>query len=275
MGDDVEQAVIRVIESLRGRLGDQITIDDMARIATFSKFHFTRVFQRVTGVSPGRFLLAMRLEEAKRLLISTSLTVTEISHQVGYSSVGKFSSRFTDSVGMSPSAYRQLGGYLAEVPPDRPRPPGLRYATIRGRVSAPADGECGLVFVGLFRDRVPQGRPTTCAVLERPGPFVLENVPPGAWYVLAHSVAADRNEVIRSPSDAGLFVASHGSMTVHPGSCVSPVELRLQAKRTLDPPVLLALLDIRRLRTAAVSAGGFEPASPFPANACRHHRHPA
>src|SRR5882757_316060 len=80
MEEVIESAVNRVIESMHRNLGEQLTVDDMARTAMFSKFHFSRVFQRATGVSPGRFLSAIRLQEAKRLLVSTELSVTEISH---------------------------------------------------------------------------------------------------------------------------------------------------------------------------------------------------
>lgn len=111
----IEKAVNRVIESMHANLGEQLTIDDMARTAMFSKFHFSRVFQRATGVTPGRFLSAIRIEEAKRLLVSTTWSVTEISHKVGYASVGTFSSRFRSSVGVAPTTYRRLGGFTARM----------------------------------------------------------------------------------------------------------------------------------------------------------------
>jgi AraC family transcriptional regulator len=101
-----EAAVRRAINAMRENLSDPLNIDDMARVAMFSKFHFTRVFQRVTGISPGRFLSAVRLQEAKRLLISTKLNVADISLRVGYASVGTFSTRFTKSVGVPPTTYR-------------------------------------------------------------------------------------------------------------------------------------------------------------------------
>src|ERR1700754_344703 len=110
MDDVIENAVERVIRAMHDNLGDVITIDDMARTAMFSKFHFTRLFQRATGIPPGRFLSAVRMEEAKKLLLTTSLSVTEITYRVGYNSVGTFSSRFKSSVGLSPTAYRELGG---------------------------------------------------------------------------------------------------------------------------------------------------------------------
>src|SRR5262245_51420880 len=108
MRDAAEVAVRRVIKAMLENLDDDLTIDDMARIAMFSKFHFSRMFQRVTGVSPGRFLSALRLQRAKQLLLSTSFNIADISHRVGYTSVGTFSSRFTRSVGISPIAYRRL-----------------------------------------------------------------------------------------------------------------------------------------------------------------------
>src|SRR6266498_4177172 len=90
---------------MRTNLGEQLTVDDLARAAMFSKFHFTRIFQRVTGVSPGRFLSALRLQRAKYLLLSTSLNVADISLRVGYSSVGTFSSRFSRRVRLSPLSF--------------------------------------------------------------------------------------------------------------------------------------------------------------------------
>src|SRR5688572_10909767 len=98
----IESAVERAIITMRDHLGEPLTVDDLARSAMFSKFHFTRVFQQATGVSPARFLSALRLRDAQRLLVSTSLTVAEVSQRVGYGSVGTFSSRFSRSVGMSP-----------------------------------------------------------------------------------------------------------------------------------------------------------------------------
>ena len=280
----IEQAVGRVIEAMRENLGEQLTVDDMARTAMFSKFHFSRVFQRVTGVSPGRFLSAVRLQEAKHLLVTTSLTVTEISHRVGYTSVGTFSSRFRRSVGVSPTTYRQLGGFSPRLSLDRRRnSPQPRSATVRGEVrSAVTDSRLGLIFVGLFADPIPQGQPVRCAVLHRPGPYTLEDVPDGTWHLLAHSVAADLEEAVRDWSrlrltNSGalgdraapgtrapgarvsstrapdtrahrgqtLCVGSGGPLDIRPDTGTRVADVHLHPVHDLDPPVLRALLDIR------------------------------
>ncbi|HEY0640188.1 MAG TPA: AraC family transcriptional regulator [Pseudonocardiaceae bacterium] len=244
----VEQAVGRVIEAMRDNLGEPLTIDDMARTAMFSKFHFSRIFQRVTGVSPGRFLSAMRLHEAKRLLVSTSLSVTDISHRVGYNSVGTFSSRFRNSVGVPPSTYRQLGGFTHRGLADqRRRPPRQSSAVVSGRVDAAvADGH-GLIFVGLFAEPVPQGQPVRSTVLHRPGEYTLEDVPPGTWYLLAHSLAANVEDAVRGAFDdtRTLCVGHMGPIQVRPDTATVTADLSLRPIEALDPSVVNALLGIQ------------------------------
>src|SRR4051812_16414952 len=97
MEDALRRAVERAIQHMNENLSEPLTIDDLADVAMFSKFHFSRIFRNITGIPPGRFLSAVRLQEAKRLLLSTSLTVADISSQVGYSSIGTFSTRFKSS----------------------------------------------------------------------------------------------------------------------------------------------------------------------------------
>jgi AraC family transcriptional regulator len=246
MENAIEQAVMRVVKSMHENLGEQLTINDMARTAMFSKFHFSRVFQRVTGLSPGRFLSAVRLQEAKRLLSLTSLTVTDISHRVGYSSVGTFSSRFTSSVGLSPTKYRQLKSISPNIATDlREETPGRRpVTTVRGDISSPLEDQP--IFAGLFPDRILEGRPVRYTVLRKPGPYVLENVPQGEWHLMAQSVALGREDAVdHAPGgDEALCVGRHGPITVRPGTQTKVADLQLRPMRPLDPPVLLALRDL-------------------------------
>jgi AraC family transcriptional regulator len=250
----IEQAVERAIATMRDNLGEQVTVDDMARAAMFSKFHFTRIFRRATGVSPGRFLSAMRLQRAKQLLVSTSLNVGDISILVGYNSVGTFSSRFSRSVGLSPSTYRKLGGFTPLIAVDADKGTGdPPSATLHGTIWPHRIERHGLVFVGLFPDRIPEGRPVRCAVLARPGPYRLECVPQGTWYLLAHSVAAHREDLTRHTfaGNEALSVGTHGPITIGRDTGAVAVDLSLAPMRALDPPVLLALLDARKLALGA------------------------
>lgn len=253
MDEVIEKAVERVIRAMHEHLGEPITIDDMARTAMFSKFHFSRMFQRVTGISPGRFLSAMRLQEAKKLLLSTSLTVAEISHQVGYNSIGTFSSRFRSSVGVSPTEYRQLGGYTHRLSTHVPRR-DQGALSVQGHVWPPNSGQPGPIFIGLFPDRIVQGRPVRCTIRRSIGPFTIEDVPVGSWHLMAHAAPADYDELHRAGvvDNQERFVAAHGPIVIRPDSTPRPVDLWLRPRCIFDPPVLLAPLDLRAVAYSTV-----------------------
>jgi AraC-like DNA-binding protein len=85
---------------------DPLDVDRLAREAATSKYHFIRSFTAVYGETPMRYLARRRIERAQDLLRATNLTVTEVCHLVGYSSLGTFSSRFRELVGTSPSVYQ-------------------------------------------------------------------------------------------------------------------------------------------------------------------------
>lgn len=252
----VERAVEQVIEDIHENYGEELCIDDLARTAMYSKFHFTRIFQRVTGLTPGRFLSAVRLQKAKQLLTSTSHTVTDISHMVGYTSVGTFSSRFAYSVGVPPRTYRRLGGlrpwrsFTNRRTAGAPRINAPTRSTVRGTISFAETVCAGPLFVGLFPTRIPQGEPVRCTIVESTGQYLLDDVPPGTWHAMA-CCPQGRTDVpgadLRAADDGcrGMAVGYHGPITVHPG-VARIADLELRPMCPIDPPVLLALPDMRR-----------------------------
>lgn len=253
MEETVRRAVERAIGTMTEKLGEQLTIDDMARSAMFSKFHFSRVFQNVTGVSPGRFLSALRLAEAKRLLLSTSISVADISHRVGYNSVGTFSTRFSSRVGVCPTAYRQFGGIAPRTSAGDQRTQGARPTVVRGRVHAPREVDPGVVFVGLFPSRIPEGRPVRYTVLDAPGAYILPDVPDGSWHLVAHCVTAAMPG-LGNGWDLPSYVGYQGPITVPPGVLVKPADVRLRPVHTFDPPVLMAWPDLRPPAPVTIAA---------------------
>lgn len=78
----------------------------LARVALMSPGHFARSFRAAFGETPHGYLMTRRIERAKALLRQGELSVTEVCVAVGATSLGSFSSRFTELVGESPSAYR-------------------------------------------------------------------------------------------------------------------------------------------------------------------------
>jgi AraC-like DNA-binding protein len=81
-------------------------VDDMARAAGLSRAHFSREFRRSFGESPHSYLLTRRLERAAALLRATDRSVMEVCLSVGLQSVGSFTTSFTRTYGMPPTAYR-------------------------------------------------------------------------------------------------------------------------------------------------------------------------
>jgi len=248
MDATVARAVERAIGTMRKDLGYPLTLDDLARSAMFSKFHFLRVFQQATGTSPVRFLSAMRVAEAKRLLATTSLTIADISYQVGYNSVGTFSARFHESVGMPPSVYRRNRGAVGR----RWREPaGTAPATsvITGRIAFAPESSSAPVFVGLFTSRIAEGTPACHTIVDGPGRYVLTGVPAGTWHVIALSMTRDSIAAygplpVPEPArdnDDRVPVEEYDPTAHSAAHSLSGADLVLRPKRLFDPPVLLAL----------------------------------
>jgi AraC-like DNA-binding protein len=94
-----------------------LDVEALARDAHMSAGHFSRQFRQAYGESPYSYLMTRRIERAMALLRRGDLSVTEVCFEVGSSSLGTFSTRFTELVGMSPSAYRDAAtGATAGIP---------------------------------------------------------------------------------------------------------------------------------------------------------------
>lgn len=96
-----------VVDYLRTNLSRKVAIDEVAAVAGLSRFHFIKAFGKAVGQSPYQFLLRLRLEEAKRLLSSPSLSVDDVGWMVGFSSSAQFVRMFKSFVGITPGAYRR------------------------------------------------------------------------------------------------------------------------------------------------------------------------
>jgi AraC-like DNA-binding protein len=89
----------------------------LARTALMSSAHFSRQFRAAYGETPYGYLMTRRIERAKALLRRGDMSVTEVCMEVGCTSLGSFSTRFTQLVGETPTAYRSRDhGALAGVP---------------------------------------------------------------------------------------------------------------------------------------------------------------
>jgi AraC family transcriptional regulator len=239
-------AVERVIRAMLERLDDPLSLQDMATMACLSPYHFTHVFHRITGIAPREFLAALRLEAAKRLLLTTTRSITEICFDMGYSSLGTFTKRFTRLVGLPPSRLRELAEQFT-LPPVDLLPDyymdqeGLAHVSVSGYLHVPADFK-GLIFVGLFSSPLPQSRPLGCTLMTRGDTYAIPCMPNGRYYLFAAAFVW--------PQDPLAYLLSHTSLraclnqrpvSVCEGQISGSTDVSLRPTRMTDPPILIAL----------------------------------
>src|SRR3954447_9619876 len=114
--------LLRAKDLADARYFEPLGVDDLALAAGLSRAHFSREFRRAFGESPHAYLLTRRLERAAALLRTTDRSVADICLSVGLQSIGSFTSSFTRTFGMSPTAYRESS------------PPAVRGARVPGCV---------------------------------------------------------------------------------------------------------------------------------------------
>jgi AraC-like DNA-binding protein len=117
----------RARDTIDRQYAEPLDLERLARVACVSKFHFLRSFADTYGQTPSAYLTERRIERAQDLLRATTLSVTEVCHAVGFSSLGSFSTRFKEVVGETPRQFQQRWGA------DAPRIPGC-YVLMAGLV---------------------------------------------------------------------------------------------------------------------------------------------
>ena len=101
-----DRHLLRAKDLADARYSEPLGVDDMARAAGLSRAHFSREFRRAFGEPPHAYLLTRRLERAAALLRTTDRSVADICFSVGLRSLGSFTTTFTRTYGLSPTAYR-------------------------------------------------------------------------------------------------------------------------------------------------------------------------
>jgi AraC-like DNA-binding protein len=111
--------LLRAKDLADSRYAERLTVQDLAKAAGLGRAHFSREFKRAFGESPHVYLLTRRLERAAAMLRFTDRSVADICMSVGLESLGSFTTSFTRTYGMPPTAYRAKfppAAYYARIP---------------------------------------------------------------------------------------------------------------------------------------------------------------
>lgn len=238
-------AMEEVVRFMNEHFAAALSLDDLADVAGFSPYYFCRVFRSSVGLPPGEFLSALRLAAAKRLLLTTTLSVTDICFDVGYCGLGSFTTRFSQLVGVPPRLLRTLAQEAVQFTDAEPTAtPHVINDAVKGGLSGTIHGPAtfnGVIFAGLFPKPIPQGHPVSCTMLTSPGPFHIPRVPTGKYFLMVAAFPRSSDpHVYLLPRDS-LLVASTGPILVREGVACEPVSINLRPLRPTDPPIISAL----------------------------------
>ena len=103
----VDRRIRRSVELMHAQLDQDLSLKSLAAASYLSPFHFSRLFKKLTGVTPHNYLAAVRATRAQSLLATTDMSITEIGIRVGYLSASHFTKAFRFSTGTTPREFRK------------------------------------------------------------------------------------------------------------------------------------------------------------------------
>ncbi|GAA3404250.1 helix-turn-helix domain-containing protein [Paenibacillus hodogayensis] len=238
-----------VIAYIHEHIYDPLPLSSLAKYAGYSPYHFTRIFKERIGLSPLYYVSALRLQKAKDLLLRTRLSVRDIGLEIGQQSLGTFTSRFTERIGVTPAQFRnstlladrhlhslqQLDSWREAL-----FPLASPYGKVEGTVQATEPFQ-GVILIGLFARPIPEGIPLYGTVLSALGSFCFTGVKPGTYYMMATSVSWGTQSVDVLLPHSTLRTRSREPIVVKPFSAVPYQEVMLYPPRLDDPPILISL----------------------------------
>ncbi|GFE58607.1 AraC family transcriptional regulator [Geobacter sp. AOG1] len=104
---NLPSAISRAVMHIHDNFNGTLYLDDLARAAHLSKFHFCRNFKHYIGVSPMRFVNMVKIRKAEALLLQADVTISTVAYNLGFNDQSEFTRQFKSIIGVSPSAYRR------------------------------------------------------------------------------------------------------------------------------------------------------------------------
>jgi AraC family transcriptional regulator len=236
------------IQYIHQHIYEPLPLSRLASHVAYSPYHFTRIFKERIGISPLYYVASHRLQKAKDLLLRTNMNVRDVGLEIGQQSLGTFTTRFTERVGVTPSDFRNSAlqadrnfSALQKLKDLRTlHPTANQQARIEGTIQATIPFE-GIVLIGLFAKPIPEGLPLYGTLISSLGDFCLTGVIPGTYYLMATSVSWGMQAMDFLLPKTTLRTRSKEPIIVKPYSYVPHQQVTLHVPRPEDPPILISL----------------------------------
>jgi AraC family transcriptional regulator len=238
----------QVLMYIREHLNDSVSLSNLADQAGYSRYHFNRIFKEDIGLPPLYYISALRLQRAKDLLLHTDLRVRDIGMEIGQQSLGTFTTRFTEKVGMTPAQFRssvnQADLYLRSLQNLNDwsdfHHSNSRQTNIHGTIKATEQFD-GVILIGLFPKPIPEGFPLYGTLVSSLGRFSIKGVKPGFYYLLATSVSWEMAAQDFLLPHKTLRTSLKKPIIVEASSEVPHQEVTLRPPHIEDSPILISL----------------------------------
>ncbi len=241
---EIDEAILYIHQHIH----EPLPLSRLAGYVGYSPFHFTRIFKERIGLSPLYYASSLRLQKAKDLLLRTNLSVRDIGLEIGQQSLGTFTTRFTQRIGVTPSDFRnstlQADNHFSSLRKLNDwrllHPTSNQHARIEGTVQAEIPFE-GVTLIGLFAKPIPEGKPLYGTLISSLGDFCFTGVKPGIYYLMATSVSWRMQAMDLLLPYTTLRTRSKEPIIVGPNSSVPHQQVTLRVPRLDDPPILISI----------------------------------
>ncbi|GEN87797.1 helix-turn-helix domain-containing protein [Oceanobacillus sojae] len=232
---------------IQQNLDKDLSLSALADEAAYSPYHFSRLFKRQVGVSPMYFISSLRLQLAKKLLLETAFPIRDIGLEIGQQSLGTFTTRFTNRIGMTPASFRATRKHSEEYMTHL-KQSSLQNTVMNSSSFQQLSGSIhteepfnGIIFAGLFPKPIPEGLPVRGTLLMHSDSFHITNIPVGTYFLMATAVSWGMDsKSILIPHET--LRARHPYPICIDGKRPLPeTHLIMRKPEITDPPILISL----------------------------------
>jgi AraC-like DNA-binding protein len=237
----MKNSIVEITQYMREHNDRDISVAGLAAKFGYSKFHFSREFKKIIGVTPNEYWAALKMERGLSELERSS-SIVRAQLNTGYQSVGTFSTSFQRATGFTPGQYQEEIHKLSlfteakkyEDNSDKvfthysfnKHDPAVIQQHALAVVCHAPEGFKGLIFVGVFTKPMPNGAPILGKAMTKTNRCVIDKIPDGEYYVLVCAIRSNTNPL-------HYFLPKYWLRDLHRAAYRFPLEADLEIEFTL------------------------------------------